>query len=65
MQQPGKYSEQIVRYGRRGVPGAQEILTRKYQQPTTKVTETKTRYDPKPGTTQKTTTIGYTRRKDS
>jgi hypothetical protein len=57
-QQPTKYSEQIVRYGRKGQEGAQEIVTRKYQVPT-KVTETKTRYEPKTGTTQKTTTIGY------
>ena len=58
LQQPTKYSEQIVRFGRRGQPGSEEIVTRKYQVPT-KVTETKTRYDPSTGTTQKTTTIGY------
>ena len=58
LQQPTKYSEQIVRYGRKGQEGAQEIVTRKYQVPT-KVTETKTRYDATTGTTQKTTTIGY------
>lgn len=53
-----KYSEQILRVGRPGTKGAQEIITKSYQQPA-KVTETKTRYDPKTGTTQKTTTTGY------
>ena len=56
--QPTKYSETIVRIGRPGSKNAQEIITRKYQQPT-RVEETTTKYDPKTGAHQKITTVGY------
>lgn len=58
IQKPTKYTESIVRIGRRGKNDTQEIITKTYQQPT-RVVETKTRYDPKTGTTQKITTTGY------
>ena len=58
MQKPSKYSETIIRSGRPGSQNAQEIVTKKYQYPT-RVSETNTKYDPKTGTTQKTTTVGY------
>ena len=59
LQQPSKYSEFIVRIGRRGNGGnIQETVTRKYQQPT-KIEEIKTKHDPKTGTTKKVTSIGY------
>ena len=57
-QNPTKYTETRVRYGRPGSENAQEIVTKKYQQ-SSRMTETTTRYDPKTGTTQKTTTTSY------
>ena len=57
-QNPTKYTETRVRYGRPGSENAQEIVTKKYQQ-SSRTTETTTRYDPKTGTTQKTTTTSY------
>ena len=57
-QNPTKYTETRVRYGRPGSENAQEIITKKYQQ-SSRMTETTTRYDPKTGTTQKTTTTSY------
>jgi hypothetical protein len=58
LQNPTKYTETRVRIGRPGSENAQEIITKKYQQ-SYRTTETKTRYDPKTGATQTTTTIGY------
>ena len=57
-QNPTKYTETRVRYGRPGSENAQEIVTKKYQQ-SSRMTETTIRYDPKTGTTQKTTTTSY------
>lgn len=58
IQKPTKYTESIVRIGRRGKNDIQETITKTYQQPK-RVVETKTKYDPKTGTSQKITTIGY------
>ena len=57
-QNPTKYKETRVRYGRPGSENAQEIVTKQYQT-SSRMTETTTRYDPKTGTTQKTTTTSY------
>lgn len=59
IQKPTKYTETIVRIGRRGdKSGIQEFVTKKYNQ-AQRVQETKTTYDPKTGATQKVTTVGY------
>ena len=58
LQNPTKYKETRIRIGRPGSENAQEIVTKQYQQ-SYRTTETTTRYDPKTGATQKTTTIGY------
>ena len=56
LQNPTKYREARIRIGRPGSGNAQEIVTKQYQQ-SSRTTQTTTRYDPKTGTTQKTTTI--------
>lgn len=56
VQKPTKYSEQIVRIGRRG--DTQEYVTKKYEQPT-RVVSTQTKVDPKTGATQRYISTNY------
>ena len=57
-QNPTKYTEARVRIGSPRNQNAQEIITKKYQT-SSRMTESKTSYDPKTGATQKTTTVSY------
>jgi hypothetical protein len=57
-QNPTKYTEAKDRIGSPRNQNAQEIISKRYQT-SSRMTETKTSYEPKTGTSQKTTTINY------